>query len=132
MRIPPEGTNHPMSATAQSSAYVEHAQGWARALEDREAARSGLSVATAREAVARRVTVPAGTLENLRKGRLKAIAVHVYDRLRAGLIRELEAEVRHLEHELQILRSTGADPREGEIAAVVASLAKAREALGLP
>lgn len=125
MRIPPEGT------TMNSAAYVERAQDWARALEDREAARSGVRLSDAREAVARRVVIPAGTLENLRKGRLKAIAVHIYDRLRAGLIRELEAEVRRLEHELQILRATGADPRRDEIAAVVASLARAREAIGL-
>lgn len=131
MRIPPEGTNHPMSIAAHSAAYVEQAEGWARTLEDREAQRSGVKLADAREAVARRVVVPSGTLENLRKGRLKAIGVHIYDRLRAGLIRELEAEVRHLEHELQILRTTGADPRDNEIAAVVASLAKAREALGI-
>jgi hypothetical protein len=129
MRIPPEGTK--LTTALHSTAYVENAQSWARTLEDREAARAGVRLHDAREAVARRVIVPTGTLENLRKGRLKAIAVHVYDRLRSGLIRELEAEVRHLEHELQILRATGADPRENEIAAVVASLQHARQALGL-
>ena len=124
MRIPEDRTMTPAT-------YVELASEWTRRLEDIEADRSGVTIPTAREAVARRAEVSPGTLENLRKGRLKAIAVHVYDRLRAAVIRELENEVRSLEHELQILRATGVDPRENEIDAVVASLAKARAALGL-
>lgn len=127
MRIPLYGTSKPMN----SAAYVDTAEGWAKRLEDREAARSGTTVAEARRVIATRTTVAPGTLENLRKGRLKAIAAHVYERLRASVIKELEAEVRALEHELQLLRATGADPRHGEIDAVVASLASVRKALGL-
>lgn len=114
-----------------SVAYVDEARKWSRRLEDRERTRAGLKLKDAREAVARRIAVPPGTMQNLRKNRLKTIAVHLYDRLRAGVIRELEAEMLHLEHELSILRQTGADPRHGEIDEVVASLAKVRAALGL-
>jgi hypothetical protein len=53
-------------------------------------------------------------------------------RLRAALIRRLEAEVRHLEHELQMVRACGVDPRDCQISEIEADLAKARKALGLP
>ena len=93
------------STDMNSAVFVEHARNWARTMEDR-AMRSGLKLPDAREAVARRIGVPPGTLQNLRKNRLKAIAVHWYDRLRAGVIRDLEAELRHVEHELQVARPT--------------------------
>ncbi len=114
-----------------SVAYLDRARDWSKTLEDREAARSGASLREARPVVARQAGVSPGTLENLRNGRLKSIAVHIYERLRGAVIRELEAEVRHLEHELTILRATGLDPRDDEMAQVVADLAKARQALGL-
>ena len=114
-----------------SAAYVETARGWARTLEDREAYRSGSDLDRAREAVARKTDVPKGTLLSLRKNRLKAIGVHWYERLRHGVIRELEAELRHLEHELAILRQTGVDPRSDATAAVVADVSRVRSALNL-
>lgn len=115
-----------------ATTYVDQARDWTRTLEDREAARSGATLREVRPVVARHAGVMPGTLENLRNGRLKSIAAHVYARLRAAVIRELENEVRHLEHELISLRATGADPRENEVAAVVANLAQVRAALGLP
>lgn len=114
-----------------SAAYVETARGWERRLVDGEARRAGVDQDTARAIVARRTEVPKGTLLSLRKNRLKGIAVHWFERLRHGVIRELEAELRHLEHELSILRQTGVDPRSDATAAVVADIAKVREALGL-
>lgn len=128
MRIPSERTSIPMSATA----YVDRARGWARLLEDREAASTGEPLARARMAVARRIAVTPGTLENLRKNRLKTIAVHLYDQLRGGVIRALEAELRHVQHELQIAHQAGLDPRGGEVTALVASHARIRDALNLP
>lgn len=116
-----------MSATE----YTERARGWAKLLEDREAAKSGQPLATAREAVARRIGVLPGTLENLRKNRLKGIAAHLYDQLRGGVIRALELELAHVEHELQIARQAGFDPREREIEALVASRARLRTTLNL-
>ena len=118
--------------TSMSSAtYVERAQKWARILEDREAERQGRWIKDVRPDVARKAGVSSGTLENLRNGRLKAVAVHVYERLRAALDRELVAEMRALEHELQLLRQQGADPRDIEVDAVVAHLAAVRKALGV-
>ena len=113
-----------------SVAYVERAAEWARLLEDKEVERSGADLAAARPVVARRTGVPEGTLRNLRKHRLKAIGAHWFDRLRAGVVKELEAELMRLEHDLAILRATGADPRHPETEAVVADIARARAALG--
>jgi hypothetical protein len=114
-----------------SATYVERARLWTRVLEDREAARIGEPVKEARPRVARRVGVASGTLENLRNGRLKAVAVHVYERLRLAVERELTAEMQALEHELQLLRQSGVDPRAAEVEEVVSYLAKARRALGM-
>lgn len=122
------GINDP---TMSAVANVEDARQFARRLEDREAARSGATLHFVRPVVARRIGVSPGTLENLRRGRLKDVRKSIFDSLKAGVIREIEAEMRRCEHELQILRQTGADPRSDEIAEVEAGLAKAREALGI-
>jgi len=115
----------------QSATYIDRARGWTRVLEDREAAKQRVPVKHARVSVARRTGVASGTLENLRNGRVKAVAVHVYERLRHAIERELVAEMRALEHELEMLRRQGADPRTSEMDEVVAHLAAARKALGM-
>lgn len=70
-------------------------------------------------------------MQNLRNGRLKAVAVHVYERLWFALERELMAEMQALEHELQLLRQQGIPPHSDEVSEVVAHLAAARKALGM-
>lgn len=112
-------------------AYVDRARGWAKRLEDVEAARSGMPLPDARKTVARRLAMAPGTLENLRKGRLKAIAAHWYDTLRQGVIRELEAELRHVQHEIAIARQTGLDASHGEMHTLLALRQKVCEALEL-
>jgi transcriptional regulator with XRE-family HTH domain len=125
---------HPSTRDIMSTAEasVDRAREWSTLLENREAFRTGRSLKEARKEVARREGVSPGTLENLRRGRLKTIATHWYERLRGALIRELMMEVRRLEHEITILNQTGVDPRSDEVASVVADLARVRQALGLP
>ena len=113
----------------QSTTYTDLARSWGRTLEDREATRSGVSVRDARKAVARRAGVSPGTLETLRIGRLKTVATHIYERLRAAVIADLQHEIRRLEHELEIARQSGMDPRCPEVAEVEKYLALARQAL---
>lgn len=105
------------------------AREWARDIEDREARRSGSPLHLARVAVARRLGVSPGTLENLRSGRLKQVAAHVFARLRAGLMSEITAEIHALEHKMQIALAAGVDPRSAQMAEVVAALATARAIL---
>lgn len=110
---------------------VDQARDWARDLEDREARRTGAPLAVVRNNVARKAGVPPSKLLSLRKNRLKDIGVSVFEGLRAAVIRELEAELKHAEHEIQILQQTGADPGCGEMQSALGRAAKVREALGL-
>jgi hypothetical protein len=105
-----------------SLVYAERAREWGVTLEDRERARTGLPLPMARKRVADRAGASPGTLENLRKGRLKNIAAHLYDRLRLLVIAELQAEVIAHEHEIETLLAIGADTRDDEMAEAKASL----------
>lgn len=109
---------------------AQQARDWAVELEER----TGLKVPEARDVVARRLNVSPGTLERLRKRRLKNPGAFLYLKLQAAIreaiIHGLQREATRLEAERHILMATGADPRSDEVAAVVASIAKVREALG--
>ena len=84
----------------------------------------------ARVNVARSLGTSPGTIENLQRNRLKRIAGWLRDALRARVIRELEAEVVRLQHEIAKLHQTGSDPRDNEMAAVRADLSAVLEVLG--
>jgi hypothetical protein len=109
--------------------YLEAARGWGRVLERREAERSGRPLKDARATVARRAGVSQGTLENLYNGRLKAIAVHVYERLWQAVERELHAELRRLERDLEQHSTRRLGARPIETAQIVADLERVRAAL---
>jgi enoyl reductase-like protein len=119
--------SHPMSAVEATD--IDTALSWTKRLEGIERIRSGLPAEEVRPIVARRVGVAPGTLENIHRKRIKEPRKSLMDKLRAALVRELEAEAMRYEHEAQILIQTGSDPRHGEIAEVVAGLAKIRETL---
>jgi transposase-like protein len=120
------------SHSMTTAAYVDTARTWVRRLEDAEAIRSSVPVNTARSSVARKVGVHPGALANIRHGRIKAIAAHVFDALRGAVERELLHEIARLEHELALLRQSGVDPREDQMREVETHLAAAREALTRP
>lgn len=122
---PPERRSMPLTNS------IELARGWARTLEDKEAKRAGAPLEVIRPVVARRHGVPESKLVSLRKNRLKDIGVALFESLRSGVIRELEAEMRHAEHQIQILRQTGADPRGGEMQSALGRIQTIREALGI-
>ena len=113
-----------------SLAFVDDARAWSMALEEREQKRSGLSLADARRIVARRANVAPGTLENLRKRRLKSSDVGWYTRLRLLLIEELKQEMREHDREIKMLVALGADPRSDEMAQAEAGLKAIEKALG--
>jgi hypothetical protein len=114
-----------------SVVYLSRARAWVVALEDRERARSGTKLPDARAAVSQRVGVPPGTLRNLRAKRVKSVAVHWYERLRAAVVRDLQAEMARLQHEQNLVHQAGLDPRGNEAAAILADIASVRLALGL-
>ena len=110
---------------------VDQARVWARDLEDREARRTGAPLAVVRNNVARKAGVPPSKLVSRRKNRLKDIGVAVYEALGRAVINQLEAELRHAEHQIQVYRQTGVDPSSSEMQSALGRAAKVREALGL-
>lgn len=100
----------------------------AQTLERRERAR-GLSVHVARETLARKIKVGAGTIERLVRGRIKRIDASIRDRLQALLVRELEGDITRLSHELEIARQAGSHLASDEISEVESHLAAARALL---
>ncbi len=102
-----------------ASDYVERSRDYVRVLERRHEAPS----------LARKIKIGLGTLQNLRRGRLKSIPVEIYERLRAAVTRELEHEIARLEAELSMVRQSTMDPRGLEIVEVETHLAAARKAL---
>lgn len=122
--------SHDRSDEMTPELIAQQARDWAVELEER----TGLKVPEARDVVARRLNVSPGTLERLRKRRLKNPGAFLYLKLQAAIreaiIHGLQREATRLEAERHILMATGADPRSDEVAAVVASIAKVREALG--
>ena len=84
----------------------------------------------ARRNIARRLGTHPGTIENLQRSRLKRISGWLRDALRALVVRELEAEVAKLQHEIGVLKQTGVDPRSNEMAAARADLSAILEVLG--
>ncbi len=112
-----------------SAGYVDQARNWGRTLEDREATRMGQPIKYARVSVARKTGVPASTLENLRNGRLKAVAAHVYNLLWLAVQRELAAEIKRLEQNLLDHHRVNRGPAPGEAAEIMADLARLRARL---
>ena len=111
--------------------FLDRAREWERVLVAKEADRSGRPEHEARATVAHRAGALPGTLENLRRGRLKEVAAHIYAGLRAGVEAELEAELRHAQHQLLIVRAAGLDPHSGAYFSLVANEARLKEALGI-
>jgi hypothetical protein len=89
----------------------------------------GMTVAQARAIAARRAGVSPGTLEKLSKGRLKAVAMHVYARLRAALINALNEEKARLEHEIDLARQPHLDVDLDALREAEAALSQARAVL---
>lgn len=97
MVIHPGRILSPMNAAA----FDDNAMMFARAIEDAEAKRRGMKVKEVRPIVARTIGIPAGTLENLRRARVKGVRAFVFDRLREAYHAELQRQMRHLSDEIE-------------------------------
>jgi hypothetical protein len=118
----------PMDKTAMTTVAIDDkAQQWLRSLEDRESARSNMPLQDARKVVARRLSVAPGTLENLRRGRIKGIRAGLFERLRMAVVRELETEIGLLNHELEMARRGSLAASSDEISAMEAQSSRLRE-----
>jgi len=119
------GTVTPMSAAAD----VLRSHRAARRLVEIEQLRTGLTADEARERVAGREGVSPGTFENIVRKRIKGVEGWLRDKLQAALIRELQAELARLEHELAVARLSAQRPDDDEISSVMALVERAKELL---
>jgi hypothetical protein len=111
-------------------AEATEARSLAISLVSYEAKRTGRDKIEARKSLARSIGVAPGTIENLMRARLKSVAGWLRDALRARMVRELEAELVRIQHEIAVLIQTGADPRDNALAAARADLSAILAALG--
>lgn len=109
---------------------VDVAESYARLLVKRERVSAG-STENAMRRVGEKTGAGYWSIWAIWNKRRKTIDADLVTRLRKAVIRQLEAEVRHLENELAILRATDRDADPDQIASVVADLAKVRRTLGL-
>jgi hypothetical protein len=96
-------------------------------LSHHEAQRGG-PVPQVREAVARRIGIPPGTVENIQRNRLKFVG-RVETKVRAAFIRLLEQEIAKATHELAIARATSDRGDTPAVFAADAALSQAKQIL---
>ena len=126
-----DNIRHPEGQDVSAQSDVAIAEDWVEILETVEARRLGVTRAEARPKVARDLRVPEGKLYSLARRRLKDISNRMLRRIGEGLIRELQAELARVEHDLQIRTQIGARPDSGESLTLATRREKIREALGL-
>jgi DNA-binding transcriptional regulator YdaS (Cro superfamily) len=97
-----------------------------RRAEDLEARRKQQTVRDARTGLARRIGVTAATLRNVRKRRRQVIPAWMMTAIRRVLVEVLSAEIRALDHELQLHLATSSDHRSHALDEAQARLAEAR------
>lgn len=100
------------------------------AIEDAEAKRLGVTILQARPRVAQRLGASPGTLENIRRFRLKKIPNWLMARIRAEFVAILQAEIRRLEHEITIHLQAGVDHHCDDLAKAKAQVDQAKALLG--
>jgi hypothetical protein len=117
---------HWKASDMSTVATIEQARMLARNLEHRERGRAG-STEAARVALANRAGVSCSTWRNLALGRLKRLDVWMRDRLQAMLVRELEAEIARLTHDLENARRCGSHLASQHISEIETHLRAARQ-----
>lgn len=96
---------------------------------ERAAMRDGAKLPQAREVMARKIGVSPGTLQSIRRGRVKRLAHDIFQKLSAALERQLEREIEAARHELAILRAAGVRMDSAALGEAEEAIARAREAI---
>lgn len=117
------------SKGVSTSTTVEEARDLARRLEKREWHRSGEEMPIVRAKLARSIGVAPTTWRNLALGRLKRLDAWMRDRLQGLLIRELEAEILRLSHDLDVARQSGARVGGEQVIEIETMLARCKALL---
>ncbi len=109
-------TNEPRMSTATAIAQKLY----------RKERERGSDADAARLWLAEKLKTGTGTVRNLIRGRVKRVDETIRDRLRALLMREIEAEIARLQHELEIHRQGGHHLASDEISEIESHLAAAK------
>lgn len=102
---------------------------WARELEDGEMRRTGKQRPFARQALADRIGVASGTLENIQRGRSKGLRRWIEDKIAAAVAHEVELEISRLERTLEEARRRLGRSAATEIGEAEAAIENARDKL---
>ena len=108
---------------------IETARRLASVIEESEARRLGLPVARARARIARALGASPGTLENLKRSRLKSTSSWLMANIRAAFVRVLQSEIIRLEHEISVHLQAGADHRDDDLASAQTQIEAAKRIL---
>jgi hypothetical protein len=119
------GTSDPMTTQAMTN---ERLREFVELAEKREMARLGKKLPDARQALADRWKLAAGTLENLRRLRIKKPALDIKRAIRAGLLADLKAEESRIQHERFLLLQCDFDLDSSEVNEMENALEKVRAA----
>jgi hypothetical protein len=112
-----------------SGVLDDEARHWVKGLERREIDRAGCCVPVARRAVARRIGVAPGTLENIGRRRCKGVRGWLVEVLRQAFANELQREIERLTHEREMVLRRGDDIGARQAREVQAHLDAARRVL---
>lgn len=107
---------------------IDGARQFAVSLEKLERSK-GSTVIEARRRIAGRARVGLGTFENIVRDRVKRIDERIRERLYALLVREIEAEITRLQHELAMVRQSGGQLGSEHVRQIEAHLAAAKSLL---
>lgn len=121
------GTNKPGGAKMSTVASITDFKKLAEASEKREQLRHGGTREHARERIARRLGINPGTLYNLARDRLKRIDASFRDALTAYAVKDLQADIERLTHELELARQMGAHQDSPHISEIERHLKAARD-----
>ncbi len=116
-------------AMVAASTDAERASTRLGLLEDLTARRKGETVEGNRPSIARQLNTSVSAVDFIRRKRRKIIPSWLQDRIRVKLIEVLQAELRELEHDRDLYRQVGGDPRADDFCAVVTAIRDARTLL---
>ena len=118
-------SNEPMS----NGLTDDQIRKWIEAAEKREIARTGLNKPEARMSLARSLRINYWSLVNVIRGRIKGLRGDLRDKIKTGIMRNLESEITRLESELHLVRKCSSGLCESNILQAEACLEQARKFL---
>lgn len=99
---------------------------WIVEAEDNEVRRSGNERPTARNTIASRIGISAGTIDSIRRRRIKDLRGSIRDRIVDFMVGDLEKEMARLQHNLEMARLCSDRPDADAVIEAQTLLARAK------